>query len=376
MTQRSSARRLGFRIGLTVSVALLVLLSVRHLSRMDERFFRFSFPGLTGLALYLVGDYGKAARAYRADLTERLRHNPARVEPSWRALVEGDLVEAKRLAKAQVTSGGPAIHARLTLGEVALAEGNQAEALRWFDEVLQAEIDQYDALLLASVAHARLGAHGRAVEALNRALRHNRVETRPTAFLAALEIAGSLARMPTARRPWCLLAHYHRYLRIYDPSNARLAIRNAERAVEVGDRPDDAYLTIGIVHRRHQRPDLALQAFLRAIELNPRHPEALRWAAGIYADRGDLASEYRLRKAAFEAVPDDPYHADHFYYLLFTKLGDYVQALALTRRSLERNPEDRESLARLGGIYRALGDDEQALEHYRKALALAPRDPA
>lgn len=362
-------------LALLASVLLIVLLAYRPW-RLDERFLRFSAPGLMGLARYLAGDYAGAARAYRSDLRLRMEGHPDRFGPAWRALVAGDLAEAKRAAQAEASTMGPATQALLTLGEIALAEGAPAEALRIFDDILRGEVDQFDALLLGSVAHARLGAYGSAVGALNRALRHNRVETRPTSFLSALETAGDLARMPPARRPWCLLAHYHRYLRIYDPSNGRLAIRNAERAVEVGDRPDDAYLTIGIVHRRHQRPDLALQAFLHAIEANPRHPEALRWAAGIYSDRGDLASEYRLRKAAFEAAPDDPYHADHFYDLLFTKLGDYVQALALTRRSLERNPEDRESLARLGAIYRALGDDEQALDLYRKALVVAPRDPA
>ena len=35
-----------------------------------------------------------------------------------------------------------------------------------------------------------------------------------------------------------------------------------------------------------------------AIEANPRNAEAHRWAAVVYADRGELANEYRMARTA------------------------------------------------------------------------------
>jgi tetratricopeptide (TPR) repeat protein len=364
--------------GLALVGVLLVLLVGHRLWRLDERFLRWSASGLTALARYLAGDYAGAARGYRSDLRHRVARHPDQVDPAWGALVAGDLAEARRRAQAQLQPGavGPVIQARLTLGEVALAEGAPSEALRILAEVLETETDQFDALLLGSVAHARLGDHGRAVDALNRALRHGRVETRPTAFLAALETMGELGHLAPPDRPWCLLAHYHRYLRIFDPSHGAIAIRLAERAIAAGDRPDAAFLTIGIVHLREERRDLALPAALRAIELNPNNAEALSLAAQLHSDRGDLASEYRMVKAAFEAAPGDGHHAARFYHFLLEKLGDYQQALALTRAALEQAPDDRRSLMRLGDIYQRLGEQAQALAAYERLLAVAPRDPA
>jgi len=359
---------------LALAGILLVLLLAHRPWRLDERLVRLSAPGLKALALYLIGDYAGAAHAYRSDLRLRMERSPDRFDPAWRALVVGDLVEARGLAQVQASAMGQATQARLTMGEIALAEGTPAGALQIFDELLRSEVDQFDALLLSSVAHARLGAYGSAVEALNRALRHGRVETRPTSFLAALETTGELARLAAPARPWCLLAHYHRYLRIFDPSHGKIAIRFAEQAIAAGDRPDDAFLTIGVVHAREQRRDLALQAFRRAIDLNPKNAEALGWAARLYSDRGDLASEYRVVKAAFEAAPGDGYHAARFYHFLIAKLGDYQQALALTRAALAQTPDDRVSLTRLGDIYQSLGEDARALEAYERVLTVDPRD--
>ena len=80
-------------------------------------------------------------------------------------------------------------------------------------------------------------------------------------------------------------------LRIYDGLQARLAIARAEEAIARGDQVDDACVTLGVVYQKRTEDKDALAAFLRAIEANPRNAEAYRWAAVVYADRGELANE-------------------------------------------------------------------------------------
>jgi Tfp pilus assembly protein PilF len=52
---------------------------------------------------------------------------------------------------------------------------------------------------------------------------------------------------------------------------------------------------------------------------------------------------------------------------------DYGHALADIRQVLKREPRHFGALAGLGLIFQDIGDDKQALEVYRRALALYPR---
>jgi tetratricopeptide (TPR) repeat protein len=386
------------RAGIAVIAVLLALgIGIRlQLARMDQRFFailsyrvtrgdddlthrtgrslQFSLPALKGLVFYLGGDYERAARAYRAHLRDFTEFGDA-PDPAQAALIRGDLATARRVA-GEVLRRNPAdLDARLTLGQAALDDNALDEALAQFNRVLERDRDQFDALLLSSVAHARSRDYGRAVDDLKHALRHWRIETRRTSFLAALQTAGELSRLPTSERPACLLAYYHRYLRIFDISNDRRAIAYSEQAIRTGDRPDDAYVTIGVIRLRHGKRRAALEAFTKATSLNPKNPDAFRWAATAYAEIGDLASEYRMTRAAAEAAPEDFLYGDLLQDLLLKKLGDYRQALTLALARQRAQPDDAENLRRLGEIYMALGERSRAVESLERAVRIQPKQP-
>ena len=126
---RNPFTRIGLRTWVVIAVAILVLGwgLFRQLSAMDPRFFLMSSAGLRGLALYLVGDYSGAARSYRVHLKDVVQQTREEIEPAWGALIEGDFVRAKAIATEQV-AGPLAKEALLTLGEVALAEGEPRQA--------------------------------------------------------------------------------------------------------------------------------------------------------------------------------------------------------------------------------------------------------
>lgn len=213
-----------------------------------------------------------------------------------------------------------------------------------------------------------------ALDVLNRALRDGPA-TGVSELLLALEVAGDLAARPDGARPDALLATWYRYLRIYDPANGHLAIRAAQWAIAAKVRADDAYLTIGVVYARERRRERALAAFLAALEVNPRHAEALRWAGIVYGQKGDLAGEYRMARTAVEAAPGDLYYLEDLAFLLTDKLGDFRQAVALFERALAGSPGNREMLWRLGHAYGFLGEHERAVERYREAIRLDAGDP-
>jgi tetratricopeptide (TPR) repeat protein len=357
--------------GAAIAVGAVVLFGLP--GNLDERFFRSSLPGTKGLLLYLASDYAGAARAYREDLRRSAQAGEgAGGDPSLAALMAGDLAGAASRAKDVLARDPASVPARLTLAEVALQHGEPREALAVLGPALGGRSEHFDALLLAAVAHARSGESGAAIDLLNRALRSQRVEERLTSFLQALEVTGELSRQPAASRPACLLAHLHRYLRIFDSSHGRVAVRRAKEAIARGDRPADAYLTIGVVYEKQGYPDDALAALREAIERDERHPEALRWTAILYRRRGDLVNEYQMTKRAYEAAPSDPFYVSYFGEVLIDRLGDLRQAKTVWERAVQESPGNVFALAQLGRVERFLGNDARAVELLETALRLDP----
>src|SRR5439155_1197499 len=119
----------------------------------------------------------------------------------------------------------------------------------------------------------------------------------------------------------------------------------------------------------------ALTAFLHAIEANPRNPEAYRWASVVYADRGDLANEYRMSRAAYEFEPKDPAYALPLAGVLAERLGDYRGALEIMTGVLASGMETPALLDRIGYLHGLLGQIDDAIRFYQRAAALDPRDP-
>jgi len=193
---------------------------------------------------------------------------------------------------------------------------------------------------------------------------------RGAAFLTILEITGELGARPV--RSECLLAHLHRFLRIYDAGAGPVAVRHAKRAIGGGDRADAAWVTIGVVYTKQGKTGDAVDAFHEAARLNPRNAEALRWLVGHYSDRGDLISEMRFAKAAFEAAPTDAPNARLLQVVLAEKLGDFRQARQLYAAAVAAHPDSALLWGQLGQAQYQLGDFADALASGRRAAALAP----
>jgi tetratricopeptide (TPR) repeat protein len=337
-------------------VLVLGLLARHYLAGMDERFFRASLPGAEALVRYTVGDYAGAARAYRA-------HYATGYEPLLGLRSFPSLADKKSSTKPGDVQG------LLTEGETALARNDLDAAGEAYARVLALETDQYDALLLTAVIQSRRGRYGEAIQTLNRALRQWRTETRIPTFLTVLETTGELAQLPEGTRPLCLLAHYHRYLRIFDHAQAASAIRYAEAAIAVKDHADDCWFTIGMVYRRQDKLHASLEALLHAIEINPRHAGALHAAGDIYQERGDLLNERRMRAGALAAAPNDVFYAEPLLDLLIVRAGDFHEALTVAETIRTLQPQNALATERLGEAYMLLGEYAVAERYLREALA-------
>jgi len=362
------------RVWVVIAVAVASFVAQREISRMDAMFFRLSGPGAKGLGLYLVGRYEAAAKSYREHWRAAISTGATTGDRGSDLILGGDLGAAEQWAQDELRRAPGSTAARLLLAEVALERDVPATAAGLAAEVLAGAPDDVDAQLVLSIARAREGAATEAIAALNRALRSGRAGGRMVTFYQVLATSGTLAARPAPGRPLCLLAHYHRYLRTFDQSQARPAARYAWKAITAGDQPADAYVTLGILHEKAGRPDDALAAFEAARQADPRHAEAHRWAAVMYGQRGDLLNEYRAITMALE-VSGDAFYADYFFEVAVNKIGDPLRAAALLEPLAARTPDDVHLHERLGRVWTLLGDETRALDHYRQAARLAPADP-
>lgn len=366
----SSNSRNKFRLLFAVIAAAGVFVAKQQFDGMDSVLLQPSLQGSLAVARYLVDDVNGAARSYRA-------HFKAIYDTGWRgddaALLAGVTQDAKALALAELSKDAESIQAEITLGEVAFHEQRFDEALERANAVLQQETDEADASVLASLAYTRIGQYEQAIDALNRTLRRGWIADRDSLFFALLETTGDLEDLASTERPSAALAHYYRYLRIHDEANGRVAICYAKRAIRSGDLASDAYLAMGVVHWKQGRLGDALEAALKASELNPRSAEALDLAYRVYNKKGDLLNAYRMVRAAVETSSDDPFYQDHLNQVLVNRLGNFKEAEPILETIVQRHPTDTSSLWSLGYVYGTLGKYEQAVAMFDRAIATNPK---
>jgi len=357
-------------IVIAVVLALLWLTAYWHLSQLSSDLVQVSRQGPRALALYLAGNYRDAARAYRAGHRTPLGAQYVNDPSGYWPFRAGQLDEAERRAKITLALVPTAVEPQITLAELALERGKPSEATKGFVAVLRGHPDHVDALYLGAVATARAGDPGSAIQSLNRALRANSAGRRDTILYRIMELAGELRERPSGQQPLCLLAHLHRYLRIFDERHGPIAMTYARRAIEAGDRPADAYLTLGIVHDKRGEYEAARRAMRQAIAADPRHADALWWLAVEAGKIGDLLVQYQMITKAFEAAPTDPFYLRDLERVLVTKLGDPLGMATLMQRAVALDATNAEAHARLAKALELLGDRAGARQHSQRFTAL------
>jgi tetratricopeptide (TPR) repeat protein len=368
-----SSRHL-LRIIVVLAVAFASFLGQRQLAGMDRVFFQPSAPGMKGLALYLGGRYEAAAEAYRFHWRQHVSGGRSTGDEGTDLILAGNLGAAERLAREHLARVPSAVASILLLAELALERGAPEEAARLATRAVGLEPENGDARIMLSLARARNGEAGAAIDTLSRALRAGQVGGRLVTFYQLLATTGALGARPAADRPLCLLAHNHRYLRIFDRSHARPAGRYAREAIAAGDRVADAHVTLGVLAEKAGRFEEALVEFEAAIQADPRHAEAHRLAAVAYGKRGDLVNAYRMISTAL-AESGDVFYSELVFDVLVNKIGDPARAAAILEPVAARAPRNARLHERLGSVWALLGDHARSLEHYRQATTLAPRAP-
>lgn len=215
--------------------------------------------------------------------------------------------------------------ARIALANVAIAEGDAAEALAVATELIEAEPGNARAHALAGDAHLAAGRPREAAEA----------------YRTAHELAPSAA----------LVVRTYQSLAAAGEEAPGIALVESWLARQPGDQALRLLLA-GALHRVGDR-EASARAYRRVLEAEPENFIALNNLANVYQETDDPRA-LELARQAYEAGPEYPETLDTYGWLL-VESGELEQGLRFLELAFEKAPESAvirghlaEALERLG----------------------------
>ena len=141
-------------------------------------------------------------------------------------------------------------------------------------------------------------------------------------------------------------------------------------------RQSDPYywMRMGYWYSRSGEKNKALEAFNKALELNPNDAKAWNNIGVVYHEKKEYEKAIPYFKKAIALDPTD----QRFWYnlgLAYHHIGAYEDAITAYNASLNIEDSGAKVWNNLGVTYRVMGKLEKALACYDRALALAPDDP-
>ena len=202
------------------------------------------------------------------------------------------------------------------------------------------------------------------------------------ALLERPEVPGNLARAIEAfrtaisRDPRFALAHaalgeayWQQYAETKDANWTKLAKDSVTEALRLDPAEPGIRLALARIYAGTGRPEAAIDELRKMLDRQPSNDDAHRQLGDI------LASQSRWEEALAElrtAVDLRPKFGENLTRLGLTLVssGRHAEAVAVLRRVTELQPENSRAFQRLGFAYHEMGDDDHALENYRRAFAL------
>jgi tetratricopeptide (TPR) repeat protein len=130
----------------------------------------------------------------------------------------------------------------------------------------------------------------------------------------------------------------------------------------------DILFLLGMAYNRLERLDDAIQTLSKSVRANPEHTGAMSMLALSYdtADEHEKSDSIYLHILSIE--PDNHLVLNNFSYSLAERGEKLEEALEMSKKAVDMEPENTAYLDTLGWIYFKLGDFENARIHIRKAI--------
>jgi Flp pilus assembly protein TadD len=151
----------------------------------------------------------------------------------------------------------------------------------------------------------------------------------------------------------------------------QLASTSYQSALKIAPHLTNCWCSFGDLHLRNGQHQPAIELYLQALKLNPRH-----WAARANMVQALMAAkQYLIAKAILIELKSERPHDTHLHHLLgktHFELNEVELAIASFREAVALNPQDAESINWIGALKQLVGDDKAAQAAYAEAARIQP----
>lgn len=246
--------------------------------------------------------------------------------------------------KAPFADGENLISELLNTGVQFHQQGNAEQAEILYRQVLELNSDQPHALHLIGVLHHQRGAHGEAIELIEK----------------------SLANMPGFADAELNLGAA--YFAVGDFARAE---RHFRRGVELNPDSAQGHSNLATVLARLSRTEEAVKSYENACAADPDSPIYLKRFADLYLDRDRYTEAFGIFVRYLEYVPDDP-EALCNAGLCLDRSHRFEEAVAYYERAYRLDPESPEIANNLAGTLLRMNRNDEASKYLDIALNADP----
>jgi tetratricopeptide (TPR) repeat protein len=151
----------------------------------------------------------------------------------------------------------------------------------------------------------------------------------------------------------------------------QLASVNYQAALKIAPHLTNCWCSFADLHLRHGQHQKAIELYLQALKLNPRH-----WAARANMVQALMvARQYLVAKAILIELKGERPQDASIHHLLgkaLFELNEVEPAIASFREAVALNPRDAESINWIGALRQSLGDQVGAQAAYAESARIQP----
>ncbi|WP_425348189.1 type IV pilus biogenesis/stability protein PilW [Vreelandella olivaria] len=145
---------------------------------------------------------------------------------------------------------------------------------------------------------------------------------------------------------------------------------------QINQEATDAYTQLGVAYLERDNLPRALNALDRALEINPRHSEALQALALVYQQQGEYELADHYFQQAVEAAPSFTRARNNYAAFLYQQAQFSAACEQLEIASQDAQYANRAQLfTNLGQCYVALEEFDNARDVFQRAQSIDPRNP-
>lgn len=251
-------------------------------------------------------------------------------------------------------------------------------ALAIYQQVLEIESDNSDALHLSGVVANQMGRPDLAVDLVGRAIKRNGsvpefYNNRGLALQASGDPLAAIADYHAALRlrPAYAEAHNNLANALRDHGNLTEAIEHYRRALRRNPAYVDAYSNLGDALRESGDLSEALALCRKALELDPAYPNGHNALANVLREQGYLDAAIAGYRRALQLNPAYA-EAHNNLGIALCERDDLPAAIACHLEALRLKPDFAEAHLNLGNAWQRQGNPAAAIASYREALRLKP----